>query len=180
MIGVVSVVMRKSHVLSTSNIFAVFLYKIIHENKNGVVWSEEEESDSCILFVVALSAVVVSLELVNLSHIGIKRAVGHLFQTTEGERTLYWPICIVSMVKLGIILFCMTLSVWLTEPEYLAPAACVIVIALSITRVVVYFSLHQKTLLETSTMKLRETVCNAKNVVVRAATKRNFDPDECR
>lgn len=90
---------------------------------------------------------MVSLELLYLCHTGIKGAVGHLFQDTDdGRRELSWPIFIVSLIKLGIFLCCFTLSRWIREAEYIVPAGCVIVIALSVTRVVASVLLRQKAL----------------------------------
>jgi len=115
---------------------------------------------------------VVSLELLNLCHIGIKRAVGHLFQTTEGgKRKLYWPVFVVALIKVGIFLFCFTLNQWIHEAEYIVPAGCAVVVALSITRVVVYFSLHQQALLRRTMGIVRLSVESAK-AAVRAATQR--------
>ncbi len=138
----------------------VFLHEVIdenthestHESANESKTQPTHEKNGTIFFVIVLSLVVVSLELLNLCHTGIKRAVGHLFQTIEGgKRKLYWPIVIISLIKVAIFLFCMTLHKWLDEPEYIVPAGCAVVIALSITRVVVHFLLHEKTILETST-----------------------------
>jgi len=116
---------------------------------------------------------VVSLELLNLCHVGIKRAVGHLFQTTEGgKRKLYWPVFVVALIKVGIFLFCFTLNQWIHEAEHIVPAGCAVVVALSITRVVVYFSLHQQALLKRTMNIVRQSVESAKTAVVRAATQR--------
>ena len=117
---------------------------------------------------------MVSLELLNLCHIGIKRAVGHLFQTTEeGKRKLYWPVFVVSLIKVGIFLFCFTLNQWIHEAENIVPAGCAVVVALSITRVVVYFSLHQQALLKRTMGIVRQSVDSAKAAFVkRAATQR--------
>lgn len=173
-----------------SSTFKVFLYEVInhntqentHESTNNESTETRpiHEKDADTLFAIVLSLVVVSLELLNLCHTGIKRAVGHLFQTIEGgKRKLYWPIVIVSLIKVAIFLFCMTMHKWLDEPEYIVPAGCAVVIALSITRVVVHFFLHEKTLLETKTKKFKQTLSNAKNAVVKAATKRSLEGDEC-
>jgi len=127
--------------------FKVFLHEEIAENTEG--WHEEQDYEDIqtTIFAIALSLVVVSLELLYLCHTGIKGAVGHLFQhTDDGRRELSWPIFIVSLIKLGIFLCCFTLSRWIREAEYIVPAGCVIVIALSVTRVVASVLLRQKAL----------------------------------
>jgi uncharacterized BrkB/YihY/UPF0761 family membrane protein len=165
----------------------VFLHEVIVENTNERILESTHESkneseervfekNATLFFTIVLSIVLLSLELLNLCHTGTRRAVGYLFQTIEGgERKLYWPIVIVLLIKVGIFLFCITLHKWLDEPEYIVPAGCLVVIALSITRVVVHFLLHEKTLLETSTEKFRQTV----GAVVRVATRRSLEGDQC-
>lgn len=109
---------------------------------------------------------MVSLELLNLCHVGIKRAVGHLFQTTEGgKRKLYWPVFVVALIKVGIFLFCFTLNQWIHEAEHIVPAGCAVVVALSITRVVVYFSLHQQALLKRTMEIVRQSVDSATETI---------------
>ena len=96
-------------------------------------------------FVGFLSATIVSLELLNLCHIGIRGAVGLHFQTREGQKKkLFWPITIISLIKVGIFFICMTLTKWTTNAIVLLWAGCLIVIALSITRVMSYLIIHKR------------------------------------
>lgn len=137
-----------SHVfLNLLSNISVFLHEVIAEDTER--WHEEQDYEDIgtTFFAIALSLVVVSLELLYLCHTGIKGAVGHLFQPTDdGRRELSWPIFIVSLIKLGIYLCCFTLSKWIREAEYIVPAGCVVVIALSVTRVVASVLLRQKAL----------------------------------
>mmetsp|Transcript_21856 Transcript_21856/g.33808 ORF Transcript_21856/g.33808 Transcript_21856/m.33808 type:complete len:434 (-) Transcript_21856:1078-2379(-) len=150
--------------------FKIFLHTVIDEN---TLPYDDGRDIGIKFFVVVLSLVVVSLELLNLCHVGIKRAVGHLFQTTEGgKRKLYWPVFVVALIKVGIFLFCFTLNQWIHEAEHIVPAGCAVVVALSITRVVVYFSLHQQALLKRTMEIVRQSVDSAKTAVFRAATLR--------
>ena len=73
----------------------------------------------------------------NSSHYGLQKSIGFLFQgDDEGKKKLNWPVAIIAVVKLGIILFCVTLFTWSNEPDTLAVMGLLIVVALSVTRVI--------------------------------------------
>ncbi len=82
-----------------------------------------------------LSVIIISLELMSWTH---KGAIGNLFLLKEGQRKLHWPFMIVYLLKVFIIILCLTLS-WknskLDEPELVTMVALAIVSALLITRV---------------------------------------------
>ena len=62
------------------------------------------------LFSGFLTVVVLSLEFMNTTHGGFKKAIGHLFRSSDGgKRKIRWPVVVVCLLKLGIILFCATL-----------------------------------------------------------------------
>lgn len=125
-------------------------------------------------FVIFLSVTIVSLELLNLCHTGFKRAVGHLFKSNKGQKAkLYWPVFILSLIKLGIFLFCMTLNKWTTDPVYLLTAGCSVVIALSTTRVMIYFFVHQKALIQTATKTAKENIRKVRESVIEIVRNNN-------
>ena len=82
-----------------------------------------------------LTIVILSLELMNGTHCGIKQAINHLHHSGNSRNRLYWPVVIVFLLKVGVILFCVTLFVWLSLPDDLAIAGLCVVFALSVTRV---------------------------------------------
>lgn len=82
-----------------------------------------------------LTAVILSLELMNMSHRGHNEAFRNLFRAEEGEgkRKLNWPVLIVNLVKVGAILFSATLSVWtIDDPATLSLSGLAVVVAISI------------------------------------------------
>ena len=102
----------------------------------------EEDHDYRVIakrFSAFLTVVILCLELINISHCGLKEHVGHLFQNNQGNRRLYWPVVVVSLLKMGIILFCVTFFVWTADEERLALAGFCTVLALSVTRVLNHF-----------------------------------------
>jgi len=156
----------------------VFLHEIIKESTDGGDYDANHQGANT-LFVIFLTLTVLSLELLNLCHIGIKGAIGHLF-TKEGQKTsLYWPVVFVSLIKLILFFFTVTLNQWIEEPEHLVTAGCGVVIGLSATRVLIYFSIHQKALLDTSIRNAKQSVVNVKSTILRATTKKSVQgPDE--
>ena len=96
-----------------------------------------------------LTIVILSLELMNATHCDIKTSIGLFFQSSnEGSKRLNWPVVIVFSLKVGVILFCATLSVWLVLPDDLAIAGLCAVFALSVTRVLNHIFIHEKELVE--------------------------------
>lgn len=96
-----------------------------------------------------LTVVILSLELMNATHRDIKESFGLFFQgSDEGSKRLNWPVLIVNLLKVGIILFCATLSVWLVLPDDLAIAGLCVVFALSVTRVLNHIFINEKEMVE--------------------------------
>ena len=96
-----------------------------------------------------LTVVILSLELMNATHRDIKESIGLFFQgSDEGSRRLNWPVVIVNLLKVGIILFCVTLFLWLILPDDLAIAGLCAVFALSITRVLNHIFINEKEMVE--------------------------------
>jgi len=98
-----------------------------------------------------LTAVILSLELMNMSHRGHNEAFRNLFRAEEGEgkRKLNWPVLVVNLVKVCAILFCATLSVWtIDDPATLSVSGLAVVVAISITRVLNHILINRGELVE--------------------------------
>ena len=109
-----------------------FLHEIL-ENSN-----ENEENGHVTMekfFSLGLTVVILSLELMNMSHRGHKEAIRNLFRVDEGKRKLNWPVVVVNLLKVGVILFCATLFIWTTSRRELVLSGLAAVVAISITRV---------------------------------------------
>ena len=99
----------------------------------------------------------------------MKTVIGLFFQNSnEGGKRLNWPVVIVFLLKVGIILFCATLFVWLIFPDDLAIAGLFVVFALSVTRLLNHIFIHEKEMVETIT----DRAVNVAGALVREATKR--------
>ena len=89
-----------------------FLHMLLdlHEDEGKRVEIDWEFSNMGYLFSGFLTVVVLSLEFMNMTHGGFKKAIGHLFRSSDGgKRKIRWPVVVVCLLKLGIILFCATL-----------------------------------------------------------------------
>ena len=132
----------------------------MHEIYEEVVEDKEVEyvkSSKC--FSGFLTFVILSLELINLSHGGFKNAFENLFQADNGsKRKLNWPVIIVSLLKVGIILFGATAFTWTNHPDHLAIAGFLVIIALSATRVLNHLFIHEAVLVEETTERAAELV----------------------
>mmetsp|Transcript_17451 Transcript_17451/g.32709 ORF Transcript_17451/g.32709 Transcript_17451/m.32709 type:complete len:501 (+) Transcript_17451:1795-3297(+) len=109
------------------------------------------------VFSISLSGVVLVLELMSLTHCGIKKALKHLVRpkgSQDKTATPHWPIVIIALFKVGIILVTMTLSQWTTDPATLTICGFCIVSALSTTRVMNFFYIHKKEVIQ----NLRDTI----------------------
>lgn len=97
-----------------------------------------------------LTIVILSLELMNGTHCGIRETIGHLHLSRGGNsrKRLHWPVVIVFLLKVGVILFCATLFIWLQEPDGIAIAGFCVVFALSVTRVLNHIFINKKEMIE--------------------------------
>jgi hypothetical protein len=134
-----------------------FLHLIFdHAILTGHGWEADETiPDHYVVIAKAFSAfltiVVLSLELMNLTYrdMKLKTAIDLLFQSSsEGKKRLNWPVVIVNLLKVGVILFCATLFVWLSHPDVLAIAGLCVVVALSVTRVLNHIFIDEKEMVE--------------------------------
>ena len=70
-----------------------------------------------------LTVVLLSLEFMNATHDGFKKAISHLFRSSNGDkREIRWPVVIVCLFKVVFILFGVTLFTWVSEPNELSLA----------------------------------------------------------
>ena len=122
------------------SVFLAFLYDIADEEKYGDSYVKSAFTGK--VFSGFLTAVILSLELMNASHRGFKRSIGDFFHD-EGKQKLNWPVAIIALLKIGIILFGVTLFAWTDEPEYLAASGLLIIVALIITRVLNHLFVHE-------------------------------------
>ena len=95
-----------------------------------------------------LSIVLISLEIMCLTHSGIKRALEHLVHRSNREEhgntvMPHWPAVTIALFKVGIFLFTMTLSRWTNDPAVLAFCGFCVVVLLSICRILNYASIRR-------------------------------------
>ncbi|KAL7539976.1 hypothetical protein ACHAXR_009774 [Thalassiosira sp. AJA248-18] len=115
----------------------------------------------------SLVVVLLSLELMCLTHSGYKKALGHLVrplkhgQEEGGTAMPHWPVVIIALLKVGIILFTLTLSQWTVDPAVIVICGCCIVFALAVTRVLNFFFIHKKEVIQNLTETVRNTVGRA-------------------
>jgi len=108
------------------------LYGIFDEAIQQTEFSHEVPAT---FFSVCLFLIFICLELMNVNNAGgFKKAVDRHFFMNEGERKVKWPIVLVSLLKVGIFLFIVTLSRWTNESFVLAVVGCAAVIATSVLR----------------------------------------------
>ena len=123
------------------------------------------------LFTAALSSVLVSLELMLLTHNGIKKAIRRLYHeqpdTNDHENVqsirrdkLNTPIVIIAIVKFSTILFAITLNQWTSEPAILTICGFSIVFIMALTRVLGWAFIHHK-----------KSITEAAKTVTRTLTK---------
>ncbi len=95
-----------------------------------------------------LTGVILSLELINASHRGFKKSFGDLFRDNEGKQKLNWPVAIIALLKIGIILFCVTLFTWTDEPQVVVVSGLLIIVAIIVTRVLDHLFVHETELVQ--------------------------------
>lgn len=131
------------------------------------------EEASAGVFVYSLTLVLLSLELMCLTHSGFNHAIEHLFLQIEGEdgpkKAPHWPVILISAFKVCILGFSLTLSQWTTDPAVLTVCGCGIVLALAVTRVLNFFFINSKDLIESFTTQVTETLGGTVNAVRRVA-----------
>ena len=142
--------------------------------KRRILAPAVEVSDDAIaaLFTASLSVVLLSLELMSLTHGGFKKAIDRLYQKAEGDQNVttarrrpYWPIVIIAAFKLALILFTVTLNQWTADPAVLTLCGFGIVASLALTRVLGWVFIHKKAMIDKATKTVVSTVRNLKPMV---------------
>ena len=173
---------KSSHSLTSILHYLYYTIAFLHDIfDHAILTGHDWEADETIpdyYFAVAkkfsafLTIVVLSLELMNATHRDMKTAIGLFFQSSdEGSRRLNWPVVIVTLLKVGIILFCVTLFVWLSLPDDLAIAGLCVVIALSVTRVLNHIFIDEKEMVEEVTERAVNIAKRAGNIAADGAKR---------
>jgi len=111
---------------------AGFLHGIYEEHLEQ---TEKDFTPASKTFSPFLFLVVFFLEMINVTHIGgFKEAYERRFVVKEGERKPHWPVILVTLIKVGVLLFSATLSQWNHEPGTLAGCGCAAISVVAITR----------------------------------------------
>ncbi len=104
----------------------------------------------------SLFVVLVSLELTTLTHVGLKETFNDMWRMDGDSILLYWPVVVLNLLKLGLTLFALTLWVWTVEPDVLSICGFTIVLSLTVTRVLNFFFVHQKALIDEAAARVTE------------------------
>lgn len=119
--------------------------------------------------------VIISLELMNLTHYSFKEITGIFFSTKEGKRKLRWAVVIVNLLRGSITILCLLLNTLLTkklEIEIRAIAGLVITVALLLTRVLSRFLVNKAALADAEGEDTNmSTTQRAANVTIDTAQK---------
>ena len=154
-------------VLSMSLIIFGLSYKVFLNDalKEGVSYGEKtrvlaaaSDIDSSVassFYAVSLFVVILSLQFIPLTHSGIKEAARKLLRG-DGSNKLYWPVVTTTVLNLGLSLFALTLMVWTEEPDVLTLCGFGVVLSLTVTRVLDFFFIYQKGLIEEAATRVTE------------------------
>jgi len=104
----------------------------------------------------SLFVVIASLELTTLTHAGSRAFVDEMWRMDGGSKKLYWPVIVINLLKLGLTLFALTLWVWTIDPDVLSLCGFVVVISLTATRVLNFFFVHQKAMIDEAAARVTE------------------------
>ena len=138
--------------------YKVFLMDVLKEEVvDGVKSRALATSDSMAssFYAGSLFVVIVSLQLITVTHSGIKEAVLTM-RRGDGSNQLYWPVVVTTLLKLGLTLFALTLWVWTDEPDVLTLCGFGVVLSLTVTRVLDFFFIYQKALFEEAAARVTE------------------------
>ena len=114
---------------------------------------------SAAVFSGSLCVVLISLEVMCLTHGGIKKSLRRLRKTEDNSPN--WPVIIIALFKVAIILLTATLSEWTIDAAVLTVVGCGVVFALAVTRVVNFVFTHKREVVENLTTTVRTTVGRA-------------------
>jgi PAS domain S-box-containing protein len=104
----------------------------------------------------SLFVVLASLEFTTLTHCGMKEALHHMWRKDAGSNQIYWPVFVINLLKLGLTLFALTLWVWTDDPDVLTLCGFGVVLSLTVTRVLNFFFVYQKALIDEAAARVSE------------------------
>ena len=125
-----------SHLLRLLSLYTKGFLEGIYEEDIANEVNEIEFEHASKTFSASFFLVVSFLELINVTHSGGSKEVFgyHFVINNEGRRKPNWPIMLLSLLKVGVLLFCATLFKWSTDPHLLSGVGCAAVFILSVTR----------------------------------------------
>ena len=141
--------------------YKVFLLNVLKEDKYSAydektrslaASSSVNKGVAAAFYAGSLFVVIASLELITLTHSGLKETFSQMYHK-DGDQ-VYWPVVVLNLLKLGLTLFALTLWVWTIEPDVLSICGFVVVVSLTITRVLNFFFVHKKALIDGMTERL--------------------------
>jgi len=137
--------------------FKIFLYQAVSEEEGDygdgrrlAAKASVSEEAGAALFTAALSLVLVSLELILLTHNGVQNAYGHLFLNGSKEEQILgikkpnWPMIMICLVKIAVLLFALTLNQWTTDQVVLTLCGFAIMTTMALTRILGWRFVHHK------------------------------------
>jgi len=137
--------------------FKIFLYQAVSEEEGDygdgrrlAAKASVSEEAGAALFTAALSLVLVSLELILLTHNGVQNAYGHLFLKGSKEEQILgikkpnWPMIMICLVKIAVLLFALTLNQWTTDQVVLTLCGFAIMTTMALTRILGWRFVHHK------------------------------------
>ena len=133
---------------------------------------EISDQTSAYVFSVSLAVVLLSLELMCLTHSGLKQAFGHLVKREEGAGTSpHWPVVIIALFKVGLFSFQLTLGLWTTDQGVLTICGFCVVLAMSVTRVLSFFFIHKKDMIQSIVTNLLPRVSSVSFTLTSSGNK---------
>eukprot|EP00574_Skeletonema_japonicum_P008487 CAMPEP_0201721756 /NCGR_PEP_ID=MMETSP0593-20130828/6355_1 /ASSEMBLY_ACC=CAM_ASM_000672 /TAXON_ID=267983 /ORGANISM="Skeletonema japonicum, Strain CCMP2506" /LENGTH=854 /DNA_ID=CAMNT_0048212625 /DNA_START=72 /DNA_END=2637 /DNA_ORIENTATION=+ len=150
--------------------YKVFLLNVLKEDEDSAYdgktralapSSDINNSVAAAFYAGSLFVVLVSLELTTLTHTGLKETFNNMCRRDGGSTRLYWPVVVMNLLKLGLTLFALTLWVWTADPDVLSICGFTIVLSLTVTRVLNFFFVHQKALIDEAAARVTERFLSA-------------------
>mmetsp|Transcript_35193 Transcript_35193/g.78936 ORF Transcript_35193/g.78936 Transcript_35193/m.78936 type:complete len:920 (+) Transcript_35193:47-2806(+) len=150
--------------------YKVFLKKVLKSYKAETSYAAHRflagggsymsDETSAALFCGGLTALLLSLELMNLTHSGVMKS-DLLGRITKESGDVDWTMVTVMILKICIVIFTVTLQYWTTDPDAMTLCGCAIVFAMASTRVFVHYYLHKRSVLLQLTDNLTSTAKKA-------------------
>ncbi|EJK62677.1 hypothetical protein THAOC_16701, partial [Thalassiosira oceanica] len=90
------------------------------------------------LFSGGLTAVLVALEILTLTHGGFGKAWGNVYKSSGNGSAYNWPVILMTVFKIGLFGFTATLGLWTSEPSMLTFCGCGVVMLVAFSRVFIF------------------------------------------